>query len=66
MLGEAAALTALEQGEIGEYQNALEDENVMEEIKPEIRRSPLPRLNGHVTTLRTRRNRRAAIRQRCG
>lgn len=60
LLGESAALTALEQGEehgINEYENALEDGEVMDEIKAEIRRTLLPRLTGHVSILRTLKNR---------
>ena len=55
MLGESPALAALEQGEehgISEYRDALDDGDVMEEIKSQIRSKLLPALESHLTTLK--------------
>jgi hypothetical protein len=60
LLGESPALSALEQGEeIGsnDYRDALENEDVMTEIKEEIRKLLLPRVQNHITTLQSIRNR---------
>lgn len=54
MLGESPALKILQTGEehgIQEYQEALSDDGVMEEIKSEIRSSLLPRLKKHLSLL---------------
>jgi hypothetical protein len=54
MLGESPALAMLEKGEqhgIDEYQEALEDPNVMSEIKQVIRGELLPSLAEHLATL---------------
>ncbi|QJE95103.1 DUF2383 domain-containing protein [Luteolibacter luteus] len=53
-LGQSPALAALEQGEnhgIDEYEEALRNSNVMEEIKIVIRQDLLPALSSHVATL---------------
>lgn len=54
LLGESPALAALEAGEnhgIDEYEEALRNANVMEEIKTVIRGDLLPALSEHVATL---------------
>lgn len=54
LLGESPALAALQQGEehgIDEYEAALRDPNVMEEIKNVIRGELLPPLSVHVAAL---------------
>lgn len=54
LLGESPALAALEAGEnhgIDEYEEALRNPNVMEEIKTVIRGDLLPALSDHVATL---------------
>jgi uncharacterized protein (TIGR02284 family) len=54
MLGESPALKILRTGEehgVQEYQDALSDDDVMEEIKSEIRSSLLPRLKKHLSLL---------------
>jgi rubrerythrin len=54
MLGESAALTALIEGEkhgISEYEDALDDPEVMDEAKNSIRDHLLPRLLDHVVVL---------------
>jgi rubrerythrin len=54
MLGESPALAALQQGEehgIDEYEEALRNPDVMEEIKGVIRQQLLPRLSEHVAAL---------------
>lgn len=53
-LGQSPALAALEQGEnhgIDEYEEALRNPNVMDEIKTVIRQDLLPALSGHVAAL---------------
>lgn len=55
ILGDSAALAALEQGEehgISEYRDALEDEDVMEDIKTQIRSKLLPALESHLAILK--------------
>ncbi|WP_367872088.1 DUF2383 domain-containing protein [Luteolibacter sp. Populi] len=59
VLGESPALAALEQGEehgIDEYENALRNADVMEEIKTVIRGDLLPALSEHIATLGRLRN----------
>jgi rubrerythrin len=54
LLGESPALAALQQGEehgIDEYEEALRNSDVMEEIKGVIRQELLPRLSEHVAAL---------------
>ncbi|RYD65413.1 MAG: DUF2383 domain-containing protein [Verrucomicrobiaceae bacterium] len=54
MLGESPALAALKQGEehgIDEYEEALRNEGVMDEIKTVIRQQLLPPLSEHVAAL---------------
>jgi hypothetical protein len=54
ILGESPALAALKQGEqhgIDEYEEALKNPDVMEEIKTVIRRELLPPLSQHITAL---------------
>lgn len=54
LFGESAALTALVAGEksgISDYESALADDEVMTEIKTEIRSNLLPRLQEHVIEL---------------
>lgn len=54
LLGESPALAALEEGEehgITEYEEALRNPEVMEEIKIVIRRDLQPPLSNHVSTL---------------
>lgn len=54
MLGKSPALAALEEGEkhgIDEYRDALENEDVMEEIKDKIRQNLIPSLETHLKTL---------------
>lgn len=55
LLGESPALAALIAGEehgISEYQSALEDPKVMDEIKGAIRTKLLPSLDSHVASLK--------------
>ena len=59
VLGESPALAALEQGEehgIDEYENALRNAGVMEEIKTVIRGDLLPALSEHIAALGRLRN----------
>lgn len=54
MLGDSSAIAALRQGEeigITDYENALNDKDVMDEMKTTIRGTLLPRLQRHVATL---------------
>lgn len=54
LLGKSPALAALEEGEkhgIDEYRDALENEDVMESIKANIRQDLLPSLERHLNTL---------------
>lgn len=54
LLGESPALAALEQGEthgIDEYEEAVRNPKVMDEIKTVIRQDLLPALSDHVSTL---------------
>lgn len=54
MLGESPALAVLEEGEehgINEYESALRNPDVMEEIKTVIRQHLLPPLSQHVSAL---------------
>ncbi|HWB01528.1 MAG TPA: DUF2383 domain-containing protein [Verrucomicrobiales bacterium] len=54
MMGKSAALKALEEGEqhgMKEYEDALESDGVMDEIKTTIRGELLPRLMEHLTAL---------------
>lgn len=58
-LGDSPALMVLEQGEehgIDEYEKALRNGSVMEEIKAVIRSYLLPPLSGHIATLQRLRN----------
>jgi hypothetical protein len=60
IFGESPALAALEEGEehgINEYREALDNNDVMEDIKMEIRQTLLPRLNSHISVLEAMRNR---------
>lgn len=60
LFGESPALTALAAGEehgIDEYREALDNPDVMEEIKTVIRARLLPALNEHVATLARLKNR---------
>lgn len=55
LFGESPLLKLLVSGEkhgIGEYQNALEEEDVMGEIKDQISSDMLPRLSQHIQRLR--------------
>lgn len=61
LLGESPALAALSAGEehgINEYKSALENPDVMQDIKGVIRTRLLPSLDRHVTVLEGLRNRR--------
>ncbi|MCW1885950.1 PA2169 family four-helix-bundle protein [Luteolibacter flavescens] len=54
MLGESPALAALQQGEehgIDEYEKALRNRDVMEEVKVVIRQQLLPPLSEHIAAL---------------
>jgi hypothetical protein len=54
LLGESAALQALKEGEqhgINEYEEALNDDEVMDEAKATIRGTLLPRLQSHLGAL---------------
>jgi len=54
MLGESPALAALQQGEehgIDEYEEALRNPDVMDEIKTVIRQELLPQLSEHIAAL---------------
>ena len=54
LLGESAALKALQEGEehgMGEYEEALESDEVMEEMKDVIRERLRPSLAGHIQQL---------------
>lgn len=53
-MGDSVSLASLKEGEehgIGEYEEALGDEDVMDEAKAAIRRTLLPRLVEHITVL---------------
>ena len=55
VFGDSAALTALEKGEehgINEYEEALRNPDVMDEIKTVIRTRLLPSLTEHIATLK--------------
>lgn len=55
MFGESAALKGLQQGEehgLNDYQDALDDEEVMPECKQMIRSELMPRTRAHIETLR--------------
>ena len=54
LLGESPALKILQTGEehgLRDYQDALEDPGVMEDIKASIRSELIPRLREHITSL---------------
>ncbi|MCW1924742.1 PA2169 family four-helix-bundle protein [Luteolibacter arcticus] len=54
LLGESPALAALQQGEehgVNEYEEALSNPDVMDEIKAVIRQELLPPLSGHIAAL---------------
>lgn len=60
LLGESPALAALEQGEeIGasDYRSALDNDHVMPRMKEEIKKLLLPRVENHITSLQSLRNR---------
>jgi hypothetical protein len=60
LLGESPALAALIAGEehgISEYEDALQDENVMDEIKGPIRSKLLPAQQAHIDALKRLQNR---------
>ncbi|MEK7952392.1 DUF2383 domain-containing protein [Luteolibacter soli] len=60
MLGESPALAALQQGEehgVDEYEEALRNKDVMDEIKTVIRQQLLPPLSEHVAALERLRSR---------
>lgn len=60
LLGESPALSTLIAGEehgISEYEDALKDDNVMEEIKHPIRSRLLPALQVHIDALKRLQNR---------
>jgi len=56
LFGDATALEALKQGEehgINEYEDALNNKDVMDEMKTTIRGTLLPRLQKHIASLET-------------
>lgn len=58
-VGQSTTISTLIQGEehgINEYEDALEDPDVMDEIKTSIRGTLIPRLQEHITTLESLRD----------